>query len=79
MTTNQLQIQDIEQRWARLISQRNEHYNLVLNTVAREQQTAVIEELNQSMDYEAYFDAMEAELRVLDPNHPCLSENQTTN
>ena len=78
MTTNQLQIQDIEQRWARLIAQRSEHYNMVLNTVAREQQLAVIEELNQSMDYEAHFDAMEAELRVLDPNHFYLAENQTT-
>lgn len=74
--TNTQEIRDIEQRWARLISQRNEHYNMVLNTVAKEQQTAVIEELNQSMNYEKRFEEMEEELRTLDPDHIYLEENQ---
>ncbi len=76
MTNTQQQIQDIETRWERLVGQRLEHYNLVLNEVAKEQLLAVIEELNQRMEYEKQFDAMEAHLRELDPEHEFLPENQ---
>ncbi len=74
--TNTQEIRDIEQRWGRLIVQRNEHYNMVLNNVVKEQQLAVIEELNQSMDYKKRFDEMEEDLRRLDPDHIYLQENQ---
>jgi NurA-like 5'-3' nuclease len=76
MTNTQQQIKDIETRWWRLVEQRQEHYNLVLNEVAKEYRMAVIEELNQSMDYEAKFDEMETELRALNPKHDFLKENQ---
>ena len=74
--TNQQQIQDIETRWWRLVEQRQQHYNLVLNEVVPAQRLAVIEDLNQNVEYEKHFDAMEAHLRELDPQHDFLPENQ---
>lgn len=76
MNNNQQQIQDIETRWARLVEQRQEHYNLVLSQVDKKFQAGIIEELNGRMEYEQHFNAMEAELRELDPKHSYLEENQ---
>ena len=74
--TQQQQIQDIERRWWRLVEQRQEHYNLVLSQVDKRFQAGIIKELNGRMEYEQQFDAMEAHLRELDPNHHYLEENQ---
>ncbi len=76
MTTKQQQIQDIEARWDRLVEQRHEHYNTVLSHIAPKYQAPIIEELNKSLEYEQKFDAMEEELRKLDPTNFYLAENQ---
>jgi len=76
MTTNQLQIQAIEARWAELVQQRMEHANIVMETVNKEQRLAVIQELNENVGYERQFNAMEEQLRMLDPEHNYLEENQ---
>ena len=75
MTTTE-QIQAIETRWTELVQQRMEHANLVMNQVAREQRLAVIQELNENVGYERQFNAMEEQLRLLDPEHSYLEENQ---
>ncbi len=76
MTTKQQQIKDIETRWDRLVEQRQEHYRLVMSEVEPLFQAALIQELNKSVDYEQAFDAMEEELRKLDPTNFYLAENQ---
>ncbi len=76
MTTTEQQIQDIETRWWRLVEQRMEHYNLVLSQIDKRFQFGIIKELNERMEYEQQFDAMEAHLRELDPSHEFLEENQ---
>lgn len=75
-TTIEQQIKDIETRWWRLVQQRQMHYNSVLSEVDKRFQFGIIKELNENMDYEGKFDAMEAELRKLAPNHDYLEENQ---
>ena len=76
MTTTKQKILEIETAWWKLVELRQEHYNHVLSEVAKEQRLAVIEELNQNMEYEQLFDQMEGWLRKLDPNHSYLAENQ---
>ncbi len=70
------QIKDIEARWEQLVLQRQQHYNTVLSEINPRYQAAIIKELNESLEYEQKFDAMEKELRKLDPSNSYLSENQ---
>lgn len=76
MTNTEQQIHDIELRWWRLVEQRQEHYNEVLDNVDRSLWVSTLEALNNLPEYEQQFDAMEKELRKLDPDHFYLAENQ---
>ena len=69
-------IEQLEARWQELTDQRLNDLETAYNDAPPALRLAVIQAKNADPYYERQFDALEEQIRALDPDHHLLAENQ---
>jgi len=75
MTNTTQKIQDIENRWWELVQNRHKVLQAALEAAPKNAFHSVVQAHNKDQVTEALFDALEEELRQLDPDNLTLPEN----
>lgn len=79
MTETQQRIEQLEEKWFDLMTERMLDLQRKAEHLPAGQQLAVLDAHNKDPHWEKQFDALEVALRLLDENHMLLAENQATN